>query len=101
MTDESVADFAARADHDAEESRRQAGFLENFRQQQSACHGISHRQGRRDGAVAQVQWPVPRTDRADDADRFASHLMFLARNVGRNDAAFDGVGHRGGPSMTV
>ena len=28
MTDESVTDFAARADHDAEESRRQAGALE-------------------------------------------------------------------------
>src|SRR5690606_38749408 len=91
MTDERIADLAARADHDVQHARRQPGFLEDLPEQQPAGNrriarglqhdGITDGERRGDGAVAELQRPVPWADDGDDADRKAVHAALLAGHV--------------------
>ncbi|MCY1350981.1 hypothetical protein D9M69_372310 [compost metagenome] len=105
MLDEGVADFRARAHHHAEHARRQAGFLEDARQQQAAGdrgvagrldhHRVAQGQGRGQGAGGEVQGEVPRADHADHAQGHAVHAALLAGDVGGDDAPVHAVRQAG------
>src|SRR5690606_17178917 len=97
MLDKGITDFRTGAHHHTEYTGRQTGFLEDARQQQTAGYrGITgrfddnriaqcQRRGNRPGA--QVQREVPGADDPDHAQRRAVHTTFLARYIGRQDAA--------------
>jgi hypothetical protein len=96
-SDERVADGAAPRHHHVEHARRQSGFFIDPGEQRAARHRrirsrldhdrVAEGDGRRHRSAAQMKREIPRADHADDADGLAVDAAFLARHVGREQAA--------------
>lgn len=96
MLDERITNLGTRADQHANHACRNAGFLEDARGQQAARHGgiargldhhgIPQGQCRCHRTLGEVEREVPWADHPHHTQRLSVNAIFLARDVGRQNA---------------
>jgi len=111
MRCEGIAQHVRGADEDVEHTGWQAGFLEQFCDQQTAGDrgifgrfhndAVAERNRRGDGADREIEREIPRANDADNAERMPVDAVFLAHFITWQDGAGDVKWQGGGLDETI